>query len=148
MLKRTLLTISLLLLIGSGANGQETPPNLVGVWHPVDGMLITYQGDVLPMGGDPSWEVEIISQEGPVFSGTYRWSHPESVELHDGESVTNMAEEAFLGVFSGDDVSFVMADTPDVAYWFGQVLAEDRIELRYIESGPHAAAGVSVLERR
>ena len=40
-----------------------------------------------------------------------------------------------------------MADSPDTGYWFGRLLDDGSMELRYVESGPRAAAGYSVMRR-
>ena len=126
---------------------QSQFPNIVGTWEIASGSVITHDGKVLSLTDMPAGDVVIWMLDGPVFRGAYRGDLPYGTELHDGEKTTNRAEEAFIGVFSGDGVSFTMADTPDTAYWFGRLTDDGGMELRYIESGPNAAAGYSVMRR-
>lgn len=142
---RSLIVISLLFAVP--VHAQSDFPNIVGTWAIASGTVITHDGKILSLTDMPAGDVVITVQEGPVFRGAYRWQHPEGTELNDGETTTNRAEEAFIGVFSGDGVSFTMADTPDTAYWFGRLTDDGGMELQYIESGPHAAAGYSVMRR-
>ena len=144
---KLLLGFLALLATTSFATAQDTIPDITGVWQTASGRVLTHEGDVLDLAAMPSGDVVIEMQAGPLFRGYYLWHHPEGTRLDDGATETHRAQETMLGVFAGDGRSFIMADTPDQGYWFGIVLDENRIELRYVESGPDAAAGTSIMER-
>ncbi|XWN33535.1 MAG: hypothetical protein ROR55_10940 [Devosia sp.] len=127
---------------------QDALPDITGTWEIVSGQVITHEGKVLSLTEMPQGEVIIEMQEGPVFRGVYRWRHPEGTVLDDGEVSTNQADEAFIGVFSRDGKEFALADTPDRGYWFGEIVDSGEFVLRYLESGPYAAAGYSVMQRK
>ncbi|MEM7444420.1 MAG: hypothetical protein AAF414_13930 [Pseudomonadota bacterium] len=146
-MKRLMLTFFAFMAMSGAAIAQDTIPDITGVWVPTSGQIITREGALLSLTDMPRNEVVIEMQDGALFRGLYRWHHPEGTRLDDGETETHMAEEMLLGVFGGDGRSFIIADTPDNGYWFGAVLDDDHIELRYVESGPHAVAGTSVIER-
>ncbi|MEM7694245.1 MAG: hypothetical protein AAF318_07325 [Pseudomonadota bacterium] len=141
--------VGVLMSVGTAffANAQSAFPNMVGTWGIISGQVITHEGKVLSLSDMPGGEVIVEAQTGPTFRGIYRWEHPEETVLHDGEDTTNAAEEAFLGVFSANGRTFVLADTPDRGYWFGEFLENGDVVLRYVESGPFAAAGYSVMRR-
>ena len=129
------------------ARAQEPIPDITGVWQTMSGQILTHEGEVLDLTAMPAGDIVIEMQEGPLFRGYYRWHHPDGTQLDDGVAETNRAQETMLGTFAGDGRSFIMADTPDRGYWFGIVLDENRIELRYVESGPFAAASSAIMER-
>ena len=142
---RSLIALSLFFV--TPVHAETEFPSIVGTWEIASGSVITHDGKVLSLSQMPAGDIVISTQEGPVFQGAYRWHHPEGTEFHDGETTTHRAEEAFIGVFSGDGQSFTMADTPDTGYWFGRLTDDGGMELRYLESGPNAAAGYSVMRR-
>ena len=144
---KTLLGLLAILAATGLASAQDTTPDITGVWQTASGRVLTHEGAVLDLEHMPSGHLVIEMQEGALFRGYYHWDHPEGTRLDDGEAETNRARETMLGVFAGDGHSFIMADTPDQGYWFGIVLGENRIELRYVESGPFAVAGTSIMER-
>jgi len=142
------LTIGLLALIVSFsiASGQDAHPDLTGLWRSVDYAGITYQGTHL----DPETTVEldIADQNGPTFSGAYRWYLGTPIDqLHDGTEIVNQAEETIVGVLSVDRTTLIIAEHPDTTYRFGRLTGTDTMELLVIESGPHALAVWMVLER-
>ncbi|MEM8551513.1 MAG: hypothetical protein AAGF45_03975 [Pseudomonadota bacterium] len=140
-------TLFALFLLAAPAHAQSEFPNILGTWEIASGSVMTHDGKVLSLTEMPAGDIVITTQQGPVFRGAYRWHHPEGTELSDGETTTHRAEETFVGTFSGDRTTFTMADTPDRGYWFGRLTEDGTIELQYIESGPNAAAGYSVMRR-
>lgn len=139
--------LALLVTACGAASAQSEIPNITGAWQIVSGDVITHDGKVLPLLEMPSGELVIEMQKGPVFRGAYKWHHPEGTALDDGQDVAHRADEAFVGVFAGDGQNFILADTPDTGYWFGQMKPNGQMELRYVESGPYGAAGYSIMQR-
>lgn len=147
-LKILVITILSLCALLTAAGGQNTEPDIVGTWIAVDGSGVTFQGETNSID-DGQFVVTIIEQNGPTFLGSFRWSLSQSFgHLHDGTQNTNKSAELFLGTFSSDGVSFVVADYPDTGYWFGRMLDNDTMELLTVESGPFAYAGRWVYKRQ
>ncbi len=132
----------------AGANGHAGVPDILGTWTATEGTGLTYQGKTTSTDNG-HFEITIIEQKGPTFVGFFRWSLTKEFDhLHDGTRRTNRAAEMFLGVFSGDGKSFIVADHPDTGYWSGRMLDNDTMELLTVESGPHAFVGRWIYERQ
>ena len=147
-MRALVIVLSFILASITPSVANDAPPNLVGVWKTVSGVGLTGGGDSFKFGEGSSAELEIIKQDGPVFSGVYRWSHPADVDtMDDGEKRTNTAEEAFIGVIDWDNKSLLFVDHPDTTYWFGRLVNAKTIELVVGESGPNAVVSRSLLVR-
>jgi hypothetical protein len=131
----------------ASASGQDHRPNITGLWRSVEFAGITHQGTIL--GSDTVDELEITTQNGPIFFGTYRWTLAEPIDqLDDGTGIVNMAEEVIFGVIASDGVSLTIGEHPDTTYRYGRLLDTDRLELTVIESGPHGVAAWMIMERQ
>jgi hypothetical protein len=124
-------------------------PDLRGTWEAVDGVIRTTSGKDMSVGATSRLSVVIDSQNGAVFSGTYGWKHPETMqEMNDGKEVTHTAVENFIGVLHADRRTVTFVDHPDTGMFLGQLVAEDTIEIVIYESGPYAIAGRLTLVRQ
>ncbi len=127
-------------LMLSAAAADE--PDLIGTWTAESGVMRTTSGEMLNLGKTSTIEFVVTEQDGPVFSGVYRWVHPETMQdMHDGSQVTHRAEEQFVGVVHFDGKTITFADHPDTTIYSGQLMEADRMELISVEAGPHAFVG-------
>jgi hypothetical protein len=75
-------------------------------------------------------KVGILDQQGNRFWGT---------TTHGGET------EKMVGVIRGDGKTFYWVDVEDSGLVQGTILAPDKLETCYLESGDHAIAACSIL---
>jgi len=145
-------TVGVVFLVSSHvAVAQDTIPDILGFWDGVEQSGVAF--DDRSGWDEPTSvnEFEILEQTGHAFSGVWRWSLiPETLTrtgFIDSEEAIG-AEEVLLGVFSGDGVSFVIAEHPDAGYIFGRMIDANRMEIMYVEAGEFALAMRHVFERR
>ena len=130
------------------ANGHNVMSDILGTWVAFEGTGLTYKGKTMS-ADNGHFEITIIEQQGPTFVGFFRWSLSKGFDhLRDGTRRTSQAAEMFLGVFSGDGESFMVADHPDTGYWSGRMLDDDTMETLTVESGPHAFVGRWIYKRQ
>ncbi|WP_421724130.1 hypothetical protein [Bauldia sp.] len=140
-------TLGAALLVAGAAFADE--PDLTGTWEAVSGSIRTTSGETMVMKETSHVEFIFTDQVGPVFSGTYGWVHPETMQdMHDGEKVTHEALETIVGVIHHDGRTITISDHPDTGIFIGEIVDDNRIELITFESGPHALAGRMTLERQ
>lgn len=153
---RTILAVCgmLAVLSAPSALAQSTVPDMVGHWDAIEQNGAGHDGNMWNEKAGPdqtaSIVLEIAEQTGYAFIGTLRWSFPDVTDpaSHDGTQHTNQANEAMLGVFSGDGASFAIAEHPDTGVRFGRMLDDNRLEIVTVESGEHAFATRTVYVRR
>ncbi|MEM6503841.1 MAG: hypothetical protein AAF711_00090 [Planctomycetota bacterium] len=140
-------TILIILLLASNSALAETP-DLTGTWRVESGFLRTHAGETIDFSEASDAFMTITDQEGPVFSGNYGWRHPDTMQdLHDGETTTNEANEAFVGVVHFDGQTITIADHPDSTVYIGRLVEENRMELIAYESGANAFASRAIMIR-
>ncbi|MEM1153178.1 MAG: hypothetical protein AAGI44_03500 [Pseudomonadota bacterium] len=134
----TFLCFAILFSFPAAAEG----PNLTGTWVGVSGVIRTTGGNDMMVGDTSTVVITIASQNGPVFSGTYGWVHPETMQdMHDGDKITHESEETFVGVTHHDGKTITLADYPDTGFFKGALVDADTMGLVIYESGPYAIAG-------
>ncbi|MEM6582955.1 MAG: hypothetical protein AAF699_16865 [Pseudomonadota bacterium] len=133
-------TLFFAMLLALPAAAEEA--DLTGTWVGVSGFIRTTGGDDMMVGDTSTVVITIASQNGPVFSGSYGWVHPERMQdMHDGEKVTHESEETFVGVIHHDGKTISLADHPDTGFFSGALVDANSMELVIEESGPYAIAG-------
>jgi hypothetical protein len=123
----------------------KSVPNLLGKWT-VESKDIFVEG-VKHFKG----VLEITSQEGPLFSGTWSW------KISDGSPVATsggsenarvtQAEERIVGVVGFDGKTVHIAEKDDWGKHTGRLVGTDTMHVIYVESGPGASAGRRILKR-
>lgn len=107
------------------ATAMAEPPVLKGFWEgtseSVNAKNLFKETDI---------KVGILDQKGNRFWGT---------TSHGGET------EKMVGVIRGDGKTFYWVDVEDSGFVHGTVLAPNKLETCYLESGEHAVAGCSIL---
>ena len=136
------------LMTSSAAAAEEvgkSAPNLLGKW--------TAESKDMFVEGVRHFKgvLEITSQDGPLFSGTWSWKisdgSPVATSGASGIARVTKAEERIVGVVGFDGKTIHIAEKDDWGKHVGRLVGTDTMHVIYVESGPGASAGRRILKR-